>query len=96
MRPLTGEAPIITKGTIQDSSALIQWENNPSAKIATYAVYRFEANSKTPLRFGNITKNQFVDKDMKVGVAYRYQVVSVDKDGLESHPSKEVRLFLER
>ncbi|MBH0276156.1 fibronectin type III domain-containing protein, partial [Helicobacter pylori] len=42
------EAPIITKGTIQDSSALIQWENNPSAKIATYAVYRFEANSKTP------------------------------------------------
>ncbi|GAA7221549.1 hypothetical protein VN1272_08100 [Helicobacter pylori] len=90
------EAPIITKGTIQDSSALIQWENNPSAKIATYAVYRFEANSKTPLRFGNITKNQFVDKDMKVGVAYRYQVVSVDKDGLESHPSKEVRLFLER
>ncbi|MBH0275455.1 hypothetical protein I6846_06115, partial [Helicobacter pylori] len=47
-------------------------------------------------RFGNITQNQFVDKDMKVGVAYRYQVVSVDKDGLESHPSKEVRLFLER
>ena len=59
-------------------------------------MYRFEDTSKTPLRFGNITKNQFVDKDMKVGVAYRYQVVSVDKDGLESHPSKEVRLFLER
>ncbi|AFI04224.1 fibronectin type III domain-containing protein [Helicobacter cetorum] len=90
------EAPIIIKGLIQDSSALIQWENSIGPKINHYAVYRFEGNSKTPLRFGNITQNQFIDKDMKVGTAYRYQVVSVDKDGLESHPSKEVRLFLER
>ncbi|WP_172460808.1 fibronectin type III domain-containing protein [Helicobacter acinonychis] len=90
------EAPVIVKGIIQDASAFIQWENNLSPRIVAYAVYRFEDNSKTPLRFGNVTQNQFVDKDMKVGVPYRYQVVSVDKDGLESHPSKEVRLFLER
>ncbi|WP_104748643.1 fibronectin type III domain-containing protein [Helicobacter cetorum] len=90
------EAPIITKGLIQDSSALIQWENSIGPKVNGYAVYRFEGNSRTPLRFGGIVKNEFVDKDMKVGTAYRYQVVSVDKDGLESHPSKEVRLFLER
>ncbi|WP_041594840.1 fibronectin type III domain-containing protein [Helicobacter cetorum] len=90
------KAPVIIKGLIQDSSALIQWENNPNSKIVAYAVYRFEGNSKTPLRFGNITQNQFVDKDMNIGTAYRYQVVSVTKDGLESHPSKEVRLFMER
>ncbi|WP_163534978.1 fibronectin type III domain-containing protein [Helicobacter suis] len=93
-RPTT---PVITKGTIEDGRAIIQWQSIQDGRVKDYAVYRFDGNSNSqPLRFGNILNTQFIDKNMVSGRKYRYQVVSVDADGLESRPSKEVELRLDR
>ncbi|WP_104726407.1 fibronectin type III domain-containing protein [Helicobacter felis] len=89
--------PVITKGTIEDGRAIITWEAIKGTRVRDYAVYRFENNSHSkPLRYGSIIGTQFVDKAMETGTKYRYQVVSVDGDGLESRPSKEVELRLDR
>ncbi|MFC3846931.1 fibronectin type III domain-containing protein [Helicobacter baculiformis] len=89
--------PIITKGTIEDGRAIIAWEAIKDARVKNYAIYRFENNARSkPLRYGAILGTQFVDKNMENGRKYRYQVVSVDSEGLESRPSKEVELRLDR
>ncbi|WP_197271704.1 fibronectin type III domain-containing protein [Helicobacter heilmannii] len=93
-RPAT---PIITKGTIEDGQAIIEWQGVSDGRVKSYAVYRFDGNSNSsPLRFGNLTTTQFIDKHMENGQKYRYQVVSIDSAGLESRPSKEVELRLDR
>ncbi len=89
--------PIITKGTIEDNQAIIVWEAIQDPRVKGYAIYRFENNTRSkPLRYGGILGTQFVDKNMEGGRKYRYQVVSVDASGLESRPSKEVELRLDR
>ncbi|CRF41029.1 Putative fibronectin domain-containing lipoprotein [Helicobacter ailurogastricus] len=89
--------PIITKGTIEDGQAIIEWQSVPDKRVKGYAVYRFDGNSNSsPVRFGNLTNTQFIDKNMANGQKYRYQVVSIDAAGLESRPSKEVELRLDR
>ncbi|WP_104750879.1 fibronectin type III domain-containing protein [Helicobacter salomonis] len=89
--------PLISKGTIEDGQAIIVWGAIQDPRVKSYAIYRFEDNARSkPLRYGEILGTQFVDKNMENGRKYRYQVVSVDKDGLESRPSKEVELRLDR
>ncbi|PAF51047.1 hypothetical protein BKH44_06370 [Helicobacter sp. 13S00477-4] len=89
--------PVITKGVIQNGQAIIEWDKISSPRVKSYAVYRFEGSfSSKPLRFSDITKNEFIDKDMVAGKKYRYQVVSVDVNGLESAPSKAVELLINR
>ncbi len=89
--------PLITKGTIEDGQAIIVWGAVQDPRVKDYAVYRFENNARSkPLRYGGILGTQFVDKNMENGHKYRYQVVSVDSSGLESRPSKEVELRLDR
>lgn len=87
--------PIITKGQIQNSHALIEWEIINNARVKAYAVYRYEGRLGSPLRFGNTIKNSFTDKEMQKGKRYIYKVVSVDEEGNESLPSKEVELLLQ-
>lgn len=89
--------PIIIQGTIENNKAVIKWQKINSNRVKEYAVYRYDGSfSGKPLRFSGILKNEFVDKEMKAGKKYRYQVVSVDKNGIESAPSKEVELLLNR
>ena len=87
--------PKITKGTIQNSHALIEWEVINNARVKAYAVYRYEGRLGSPLRFSNTIKTTFIDKEMHKGKRYIYKVVSVDSEGNESLPSKEVELLLQ-
>ncbi|PAF42773.1 hypothetical protein BJI48_05785 [Helicobacter sp. 11S02596-1] len=89
--------PVIIKGVIENAQAIIEWQPINDDRVKSYAVYRYEGSfSSRPLRFGDITKTQFVDKEMTNGKKYRYRVVSVDANGLESAPSKEVELLINR
>lgn len=87
--------PVITQGQIQNSHAFIEWEIINNARVKAYAVYRYEGRLGAPLRFSNTIKNSFTDKEMQKGKRYIYKVVSVDGDGNESLPSKEVELLLQ-
>lgn len=86
--------PVITKGQMQDSHAFIEWEIINHARVKAYAVYRYEGRLGNLLRFSNTIQNSFTDKEMQKGKRYIYKVVSVDGDGNESLPSKEVELLL--
>ncbi|PAF42066.1 hypothetical protein BKH45_05140 [Helicobacter sp. 11S03491-1] len=87
--------PVILKGVVVKGEGIIQWQKISNPAIKSYAIYRYEDGfSSKPLRFRDIVKNEFIDKEMKKGKVYHYQVVSVDKNGLESLPSKEVKLLV--
>lgn len=88
-------APIITRAVIENNRAIIQWQKINDTQVKGYIVYRYEGKfSSKALRFSDITKNEFIDKEMKTGKKYRYQVASIDKNGLESKPSESVELLL--
>jgi fibronectin type 3 domain-containing protein len=42
------------------------------------------------LKITNITKTIFVDKNIKLGKTYKYQVIGIDSDGIPTKPSKEI------
>lgn len=89
------KAPIITRAVIENNRAIIQWQKLDDPQVKGYIVYRYEGNfSSKALRFSDIKKNEFIDKEMRTGKKYRYQVASIDKNGLESKPSESVELLL--
>lgn len=89
------KAPIITRAVIENNRAIIQWHKLDDPQVKGYIVYRYEGNfSSKALRFSDIKKNEFIDKEMRTGKKYRYQVASIDKNGLESKPSESVELLL--
>lgn len=89
--------PRITKASIEDNQAIIIWSKVNDARIKGYIVYRKEGNViGTTTRYVGITSNNFVDKDIKPGTKYRYTVVSVDRDNIESKPSQEVVLSMDK
>lgn len=88
--------PVVQKASIEDEKAIIQWEVINLERVKAYSVYRRENGKKsTQLRFANTTNTTFTDKEMQRGKKYTYQVVSVDEEGNESLPSKEVLLMIE-
>lgn len=89
-------SPTISKATIEDGKAVIEWEVINLERVKAYSIYRRENGKKsTQLRFSNTTQNVFTDKEMQKGKKYTYQVVSLDSEGNESVPSKEVLLMIE-
>ncbi len=50
--------------------------------------------SKKEKVFTNIYGTKFVDKTMAPGIKYTYRIVAIDKNGIESEPSKPVELYI--
>ncbi len=44
--------------------------------------------------FENLTNGIFIDRDVKKGIRYSYQLVAIDKNGVEIEPSEEVNIKL--
>ena len=87
-------APTIFEASMKNGYVELVW-NKADARATSYIVERseiagwFERISK---RFTNITTKSFIDRDVKPGTEYIYKVLSVDKDGIESKPSIEVKI----
>ena len=67
---------------------VVSWQPNPEKDIAAYVVYRSKDQgswSKVETLRGDQTR--LADADLKPETQYRYRVVAVDADGLESDPS---------
>jgi fibronectin type 3 domain-containing protein len=66
---------------------LITWQPNPEKDIKAYLVYRMKGEgswSKIETVPGSQTR--LSDADLKPEIRYRYRIVAVDADGLESDP----------
>lgn len=79
------------KAFIQNGNATLKWETPSDSRIDSFIVYRKESWGKE-LKYSDIRKDGFVDKEMQQGKKYKYSVVSVDSNGIESVPSIEIEL----
>ncbi len=81
---------------VADNKAILSWETPSDERIAGYVVYRKESGLwGQSARFIDIYDNQFIDKEMQAGKRYLYSVASIDKNGIESAPTKEIELFIQ-
>ncbi|TLE00876.1 fibronectin type III domain-containing protein [Helicobacter muridarum] len=88
------QTPTIIDSKIKNNSAVITWNIINDDRIRYYIVYRKGGNYDSINRFDRIMTADFIDTNMKKGVTYSYYVVSVDKFGIESLPSKTITLSI--
>ncbi len=89
-------APEITEYKIVDNRVIIKWAP-PARDVRQYTVIKKYFNSffipKT-LKITGFTSRTFVDKDIKLGKTYRYQVIGIDSDGIPTKPSREISITI--
>ncbi len=70
------------------SDIVTSWNPNPEKDIKAYVVYRMKDNgSWSKLETVSGSQTRFSDADLKPEAEYRYRIIAVDGDGLESDPS---------
>jgi fibronectin type 3 domain-containing protein len=81
---------------IRHHAAYLQWQSPKYSpdEVAGYNVYRSTDGGATfhKLNTSPVGKAKYVDKTVQSGMAYHYQVKSVDKKGVESGPSNQITL----
>ncbi|RDU66381.1 hypothetical protein CQA53_03960 [Helicobacter didelphidarum] len=89
------QTPKIVRSLIENNIFTLSWEKVSDKRVENYIIYREGAGYGEANRFKDITDTKFIDSNMKAGVTYTYYVVSVDKFGIESLPSKKITLMLD-
>ncbi|WP_158654705.1 MULTISPECIES: fibronectin type III domain-containing protein [unclassified Helicobacter] len=85
--------PKITSARVKNQRAIIRWEKIEGDQEISYKVCRTEKGSKkTRICFENIQIGGFIDKEMKAGILYYYEVFSVDSNKTESAPTEVIKL----
>ncbi len=85
--------PIITLSQMRKNAAVLKWEVEDASRIVSYKVCRSERGKKrTIICYENIETPFFIDREMRKGVLYFYEVYSVDNFGVESLPAPVVQL----
>jgi hypothetical protein len=85
-------APASVTALIETNAVRLLWDPVEASDLAGYRVYRTEGAGHDPIRevgtidlsHGIVTTTTFVDPDVDLGIAYRFGVTSVDKEGNES------------
>lgn len=85
--------PILTKGAIERTSAIITWEKASDGRALNCMVYR-SGSDGTRDKFNQEQNTSFIDKSIKEGISYTYHVTCMDKNGIESSRSRQVVLQL--
>lgn len=81
------------EGKMLDNKATLSWQTPSDERIVSYVVYRKENGLWTQsARFIDIYDTHFIDKEMQEDKIYAYSVVSIDKNGIESAPTPEIKL----
>ncbi len=87
-------SPTISQGLLEKNIAIIKWDKIDDSRVIGYIVYKQDGGYGKVSRFADIKDTQFIDKNIQDGISYIYYVVSVDKLGMESLPSKKIMLSL--
>lgn len=91
------QTPIAYDGKIVNNAADLQWSNN-DPRTVSYTVIKTTRTSwvsKENVEINGITEPKFHDADIKANTSYEYEVMSVDKDGIRSLPTKAIELSFE-
>lgn len=90
-------APIAYDGKISAAGVNLQWTKNDD-RITNYTIIKTTKTSwigRESIEINNIKETTFQDTDIKPNIGYIYQVVGVDKDGVQSLPTQGIELMLE-
>ena len=82
--------PVLTELKAKNGAIVLSWAPSPSADVASYNVYRGEADGKlSRINNGPLAANELNYRDNAVngGVVYRYAVSAVDRSGNEGEQS---------
>jgi fibronectin type 3 domain-containing protein len=91
------QTPIAYDGKIVNNAVDLQWSNN-DPRTVSYTVIKTTRTSwvsKENVEINGITESKFHDADIKANTNYEYEVMSVDKDGIRSLPTKAIELSFE-
>jgi fibronectin type 3 domain-containing protein len=83
------------KVMVMDSKALLGWNTIVNKEIRNIKIYRYQRGKKPVLLTSLPTKEyEYTDASVKKGELYFYYITVVNKDNMESTPSKEVSIKL--
>lgn len=91
------QTPIAYDGKIVDKAVELQWTNN-DPRTVSYSITKTTKKSwisRESVDINNIMEPRFRDGDIKPGTGYLYEIMSVDKDGLRSLPTKAIEFDYE-
>lgn len=91
------QTPIAYDGKIVDKAVELQWSNN-DPRTVSYSITKTTKKSwisRESVDINNIMEPRFRDSDIKPGTGYLYEIMSVDKDGLRSLPTKAIEFDYE-
>ncbi len=88
--------PIIVLATVKKNAVYLKWKD-PDGKARKYTVVKkyWDGWRAKKVKIVDFKSTSFTDKKIKPDTKYTYYVISVDKHGIESLPSKEVILAIE-
>jgi fibronectin type 3 domain-containing protein len=92
------QIPSLVEAVLIDNKIKIMWRNSDSRAVSYIVQKRHNKNifESSIEDFENIKALTFLDSEIKAGESYIYKVFSVDKNGVKSEPSIEVKIKVEK
>jgi len=85
--------PIINSTTIQGGKVIVRWTQASNDIKSYYIIKRYwDGVIYKKVKITGIKGNIFVDPKIKLGKSYKYSVVGVDSDGIDTDSSREVEI----
>jgi len=94
MSKANSSAPKITEYKLVDNRVIIKWAP-PARDVREYIVikkYTTDYFLPKTLKITGFTNRMFVDKDIKLGKTYKYQIIGIDKDKVLTKPSNQIAI----
>jgi len=91
-------APAVVDAKLQNNAVVLNWRKNDSRSNSFKVIKKYKKGLfETAVdEFTGISGNSFVDKDVKIGQTYFYQILAVDTNEIESEPSIEAVVEIPR
>ena len=90
--------PLIFKSHVRNADSVkITWLNSGSNDVAMQLLYRKapdDENWRVLARFNENTTRRYTDKGLEEGKTYYYLLMAVDDDGLESEPTRPLKIYV--
>ncbi len=86
-------SPVLTNVVLNGSVVQITWTagDNRAVKYTVIKKTGSGFDAKT-VKYINIQNTSYKDEDIVPGTEYRYSVIAIDKNGIESNPSQEITI----
>ena len=87
--------PVIELATVRENTIYLKW-NDPDKKARKFTIVKkyWDGWRSKKVKIIDFKSTKFTDKKIKPDTKYTYYIISIDKHGIESMPSKEVILSI--